>query len=119
MGASFMQTATGSKVKSVIEKMMDSDSVDSDDKEAVAAFLQGDYVPASGQIVGILKNMKDEMIKSLGGIVSEEEAAAAGFAELSAAKKKEIATASSAIESKQVRAGELAVAIVQNKNAAE
>jgi hypothetical protein len=69
--------------------------------------------------VGILKNMKDEMDKSLGGIVSEEESAAAGFAELSAAKKKEIATASSAIESKQVRAGELAVAIVQNKNAAE
>ena len=32
-------------------------------------------MPQSGEIVGILKNMKDVMDKSLGGIVADEEAA--------------------------------------------
>merc|ERR1719408_876626 len=69
----------------------------------------GDYGARSGEIVGILKAMKDEMDKDLGGAVSQEEAAAAGFEELAAAKKAEIAAASEAIESKTVRSGELAV----------
>merc|ERR1719253_1252448 len=56
--------------------------------------------------------MKDEMDKDLNGIISDEEAAVAGFEELSAAKKSGIAASSSAIESKTQRAGELAVAIV-------
>merc|ERR1740127_152863 len=56
--------------------------------------------------------MKDEMDKDLGGIIADEEAAAAGFADLSAAKKDAIAASSSAIESKTQRSGELAVAVV-------
>ena len=40
--------------------------------------------------------MKDEMDKDLNGAISDEEKAAAGFAELSAAKKAEISAASSA-----------------------
>ena len=53
--------------------------------------------------------MKDEMDKDLNGAISDEEKAAAGFAELSAAKKAEISAASSAIETKTQRSGELAV----------
>jgi hypothetical protein len=63
--------------------------------------------------------MKDDLDKSLGGIVADEETAAASFVELKAAKKKEIAAATSAIESKTERAGQLAVSIVQNQNAAD
>merc|ERR1719253_1867929 len=98
--------------ESIQEKM------DQSDRETLMNFLQasGDYAPASGQIVGILKNMKDEMDKSLGGIVADEESAASGFAALKAAKQKEIAAATSAIESKTSRSGELAVRIVNAKN---
>jgi septal ring factor EnvC (AmiA/AmiB activator) len=119
MGAgSFIQTAFASKLKSIVASLS---AIDANDREEVMAFLEqsGDYIPQSGQIVGILKNMKDEMDKSLGGIVSDEETAAAGFAELKASKNKEIAAASAAIESKTERAGQLAVSIVQAQNAAD
>merc|ERR1719460_1664325 len=72
----------------------------------------GDYSSSSGEIVGILKAMKDEMDKDLNGAISDEEKAAAGFEELAAAKKEEIAAASSAIETKTQRSGELAVSVV-------
>merc|ERR1719453_1740022 len=59
----------------------------------------------------MLKAMKDEMAGDLKSTVAAEEAAAAGFAELSAAKKQEIGAASEAIESKTVRSGDLAVSV--------
>merc|ERR1719331_1973012 len=71
----------------------------------------GDYSAASGEIVGMLKAMKDEMDKDLSGAVGDEEAAAKGFEELADAKKDEIAAASEAIESKTVRSGDLAVSV--------
>jgi len=106
MGNAFLQTPTASKLKSLIA---DVPQMDSSDREVLSNFLQanGDYAPASGQIVGILKNMKDEMDKSLGGIVGEEEQAVASFKDLKAAKDKEIALATGAIESKTQRQGEL------------
>jgi len=118
MGAgAFIQTPVASQLKSLVGSL----NMDSSDHEALVAFLEqsGDYIPQGGQIVGILKNMKDEMDKSLGGIVAEEEAAAASFEELKAAKKKEIEAATAAIENKTERVGQLAVSIVQNQNAAE
>merc|ERR550514_2370110 len=72
----------------------------------------GDYSSSSGEIVGILKAMKDEMDKDLNGAISDEEKAAAGFEELATAKKEEISAASSAIETKTQRSGELAVSVV-------
>merc|ERR1719353_110036 len=51
------------------------------------------------------------MDKDLNGAISDEEAAEAGFEELSTAKKQEIAAAGEAIESKTVRSGELAVSV--------
>ena len=122
MGASmFIQTPTATKLKALVQTLGMSSSVDASDRETVMAFLEqsGDYVPQSGQIVGILKNMKDDLDKSLNGAISDEEAAAASFAELKAAKRKEIEAATSAIESKTERAGQLAVSIVQNQNAAD
>jgi len=119
MGASFMQTAVGSKVKAIIEKQ--AENMDVDDKETISAFLEagGDYQPASGQIVGILKNMKDEMEKAIGEAKSAEDSAISSFGELKGAKQKEIAATTDAIESLTKRSGELAVSIVQNKNAAK
>merc|ERR1719380_462242 len=59
--------------------------------------------------------MKDEMDASLNGAVGDEEKAAAGYAELAAAKKEEISAAGSAIESKTQRSGTLAVTITTTK----
>merc|ERR1719316_1458866 len=92
-------------------------SVDEYEKSEVLGLLQGkqnpfgDYSAASGEIVGMLKAMKDEMDKDLNGAVGDEEAAAAAFEELAAAKNAEIAAASEAIESKTVRSGDLAVSV--------
>merc|ERR1719482_1885494 len=76
----------------------------------------GDYSGKSGEIVGMLKAMKDSMDKALNGAISDEEAAATGYEELKAAKSAEVASSSEAIEAKTARSGELAVAIVTTKD---
>merc|ERR1719161_2284359 len=63
--------------------------------------------------------MKDEMEANLKEATSDEEKAAAGFAELEKSKNTEIEVATEAIETKTARAGELAVSVVQTKNALE
>merc|ERR1719384_94237 len=63
--------------------------------------------------------MADEMQKSQDDLISTEDAAVNDFEALVAAKKKEIATLSAAIESKMTRVGELGVEIATMKNDAE
>jgi predicted nucleic acid-binding Zn-ribbon protein len=120
--AGFLQTASGAAVSKSLQRVISTNpAIEAEDRQAIAAFIaqSGDYVPQSGQIIGILKNMKDEMDKSLGGIVSEEESAASGFAGLKGSKNKEISALTEAIESKTKRSGELAVSIVQAQNASD
>jgi len=110
---SFLQSGAAAKVSKVVQASM---TMSDYEKNTVVEFLQGknpngDYSSQSGEIVGMLKAMRDEMDKDLNGAVSAEEEAAKGFAELAAAKKSEIAAAGAAVESKTARAGELAVAI--------
>merc|ERR1719160_1933207 len=95
--------------------------MDSMDRKNVLSFLEqsGDYVPQSGQIVGILKAMKDDMEAELKEAVADEEKAVAGFADLKASKEKEVEMATEAIETKTARSGELAVSVVQTKDALE
>merc|ERR1719465_312368 len=116
MGKSFIQQNKDS-VARVVKVVKASSSVDEYEKSEVLGLLQGkqnpfgDYSAASGEIVGMLKAMKDEMDKDLNGAVADEEAAAKGFGELAAAKNDEISAASEAIESKTVRSGDLAVSV--------
>merc|ERR1719353_1274101 len=116
---SFLQTPAAGRALRAAKK---STAVDDYEKSQVMAFLQGkqnpfgDYSPASGEIVGILKAMHDEMDKDLNGAVSAEEEAAKGFAQLSDAKKAEIEAAGAAIESKTQRSGALAVSIVNTED---
>merc|ERR1719272_2433875 len=95
--------------------------MESNDRRGVLAFLEqsGDYAPASGQIVGILKAMKDEMEADLASAVADEAKSVAGFNDLKASKNKEVEVATESIESKTVRAGELAVGVVQTADALE
>merc|ERR1719236_84144 len=115
MGESFIQSQSGavSRVQRVVKA---TSSVDDFERNEILSMLQGknpfgDYSGRSGEIVGILKAMKDEMDKDLGGAVSAEEEAAKGFGELAAAKKAQIAAAGEAIEAKTKRSGELAVSV--------
>merc|ERR1719261_265861 len=115
MGASFIQSQKG-RVSRVMKVVKASPSVDDFERDEVLGLLQGknpfgDYGARSGEIVGILKAMKDEMDKDLGGAVATEEEAVKAFEAMTAAKKSEIAAASEAIESKSVRSGELAVEV--------
>merc|ERR1719359_835084 len=117
MAGGFLQTnAAGVLRKLVVNKM---DMLEIDRKELVA-FLQGsqsnEYAPASGEIVGILKQLQDEMAADLKELIAQEEAAIKAYEELMAAKKKEVETLTKAIEEKLVRVGELGVSIAEMKN---
>merc|ERR1740138_1225933 len=96
-------------------------NMDNEDRRNVLAFFQenGDYAPASGQIVGILKGMKDDMEAELKEAIADEEKAIAGFGDLKASKEKEIEMATEAIETKTGRSGDIAVSVVQTKDSLE
>merc|ERR1719194_197550 len=87
-------------------------------REMLTEFLQGTqgYAPQSGEIVGILKQLLENMEKELSDATDAENAAIAEFEALTAAKEKEIQAATEAIEAKTQRAGEVAVQIVNLKN---
>merc|ERR1719428_2652774 len=115
-GASLMQMPGADQLHKLVASYP---NVDPMDRKNALAFLEqsGDYVPQSGQIVGILKGMKDDMEANLKEAVADEEKAIAGFPDLKASKNKEVEVATTAIETKTVRSGELAVSVVQSKDA--
>jgi len=117
-GAALLQMPGTNNLKHIIESY---NNVDEQDRRDALAFLEqsSDYAPQSGQIVGILKAMKDDMEAELKEAIAAEEKAVAGFADLKASKEKEIEMASEAIETKTARAGELAVSVVQTQDALE
>merc|ERR1719327_1091254 len=117
-GASLMQLPGANKLHKLVANYP---NVDPMDRKNALAFLEqsGDYVPQSGQIVGILKGMKDDMEAGLKEAIADEEKAVAGFGDLKASKNKEIEVATEAVETKTARAGQLAVSVVQTQDALE
>merc|ERR1719160_1689307 len=120
MASSFLQSPANKKqLRRALEM---SQSISGFEKKTMTAFLDAkddSASPGSDQIVGILKAMKDEMESTIKSTETAEEEAVKGYAELKAAKEKEIELASEAIESKTKRVGELAVSIVQSEDGAE
>merc|ERR1719159_1039223 len=110
----FLQTNAASAIKE-LSITMDMSTVD---REMLASFLsnKAGYAPASGEIVGILKTMSDEMNADLKSATDAENAAIKAFEGLVAAKTKEINALTKAIESKTARVGELGVKIAQMTN---
>jgi hypothetical protein len=86
------------------------------DRDVISSFLsqgqQAGYVPQSGQIIGILKQMKDTISADLADITAAEDKAITDYEELAAAKTKEIAANSEAIEAKLEREGQVGLDIV-------
>merc|ERR1719473_147513 len=117
-GAALLQLPGESNLKKIVESYPKMDSMD---RRTAMAFLEdsSESTGASDQIVGILKAMKDDMEAELKDAIAEEEKSIAGFGDLKASKEKEIEMATEAVETKMGRAGELAVAVVQSKDALE
>merc|ERR1719172_415511 len=113
---SFLQM--GSSQKAVLERAVAASSqLDEFQRESVMDLPQGkETAQSSGEITGMLKAMLEEMEGDLATAKKDEATSAAGFEELSAAKAAEIASATSAIESKTKRSGEVAVEVVQTKD---
>merc|ERR1719261_518894 len=117
LAGGFLQTNAASVLRKLAVAKMDMMELD---RKELVAFLQGsdseEYAPASGEIVGILKQLQDEMQGDLKELIAQEEAAKKAYEELMAAKKKEVETLTKAIEEKLVRVGELGVKIAEMKN---
>jgi len=117
MAGAFLQTTAASQVRTFVMERADLPDASRDD---VLAFLSGGsdskYVPQSGEIVGILKTIHDEMTASYAEATADEKAAIENFEALMAAKKKEIATLQKQIETEMTRIGDLSVKTAAEEN---
>jgi len=115
MGGAFLQTSAGSAIKQ-LSITMDMSSMD---REVLTSFLSqgqsGEYAPASGEIVGILKQMTDTMAADLAKATADEDESLKAFNGLIAAKNKEIAALTKEVESKTASVGNLGVQLVTQK----
>merc|ERR1719375_273296 len=102
--------------------------IKSDERAGVLAFLdQGtqDQVadsvqaPQSGQILGILKSMKDEMESDLKALQAQEATDHTNFNDLKAAKSAEIKTATDSVITKEKRLGVVALDLSEGTHALE
>jgi len=117
MAGSFLQTTEANRVRSfVMEKAELPDAT----REELLSFLSGGsdqkYVPASGEIVGILKTIHDEMSAGYADATAAENDAIANYEALMEAKKREVATLQKQIETEMTRIGELSVKLAGAEN---
>merc|ERR1719238_2260670 len=114
MGSAFLQTSSAT----VLREISVSANMIPADRDLLASFLsEGDnYAPKSGEIVGILKTLHDEMTKDFADATSDENSAIASFESLENSKKKEIDALTKAIESKTARVGQLGVKLAEAEN---
>jgi len=116
MAGVFLQTKAASVLRNVVQSGI---NMQDGDRQEIMSFLMAkqdsQYAPQSGEIVGILKTMGDEMGAGLAEATAAEEAAIKNYDELMAAKAKEEKVTTGAIEVKTQRVGELAVELVNMK----
>eukprot|EP00928_Gymnodinium_smaydae_P069135 TRINITY_DN5252_c0_g2_i1.p1 TRINITY_DN5252_c0_g2~~TRINITY_DN5252_c0_g2_i1.p1 ORF type:complete len:747 (-),score=269.14 TRINITY_DN5252_c0_g2_i1:84-2189(-) len=114
MVGGFLQANAAQTLKRAVIAKADMDDAD---RQEVLSFLSGEagYSPKSGEVTGILKELGDDMSKSLASLTADEEAAVKSFNELVQAKTGQIGALTESIEAKTARAGETAVSIVQMK----
>jgi chromosome segregation ATPase len=114
MAGMFLQSGDANTLKNIVINR----DLDRYSRRVLTEFLstsQG-YAPASGEIVGILKQLLEDMEGEHKEAIDAENAAVAEFESLVAAKEKEIQAATESIETKTEKNGEMAVKIVNLKN---
>jgi len=118
MAGAFLQTTEANNLKRFA---MEKAEISDETRQEVLAFLSGkeEYAPQSGQIVGILKQMEDEMAKALEEAEAAEAEAIKAYDALMAAKQKEVETLNAQIEEKLTRKGELGVELAGGLNELE
>jgi septal ring factor EnvC (AmiA/AmiB activator) len=119
MTGGFLQTSAASTVKNLVSsgKMDISDN----DRDELLSFLSGPFsqgysAAGSTEIVGLLKQLGDEMATALAEATHAEEKAQHIFNELMSAKTSESNALIKMIEEKIQKSGELAVSIAQMTN---
>merc|ERR1719150_2193666 len=104
MAGGFLQTGAAQILKKLA---LSKQNMNDGDRQELLSFLSGrhgsGYAPQSGEITGILKQIGDDMAKSLAEATAAEEAAIKAFKDLTSAKTKEIDALTAAIESKTER----------------
>jgi len=115
MAGGFLQTSAAA----VLRKLVLSEDLSDNQRDMLTSFLaQGSgasYAPASGEIVGILKQLTDSMEADMKEAIEAEEKAKAEYDALMEAKQKEVDALTKAIEEKLKRVGELGVELVNLK----
>jgi len=115
-GGAFIQTSAAKTLRDLVDAKQDlfGDS----DREELSAFLQaGQTTEGTGEIIGMLEQLKETMSKDLAAAVAAEDDAIATYKQLVAAKTKEFETLQASIEEKMARLGELGVANAEMSNA--
>merc|ERR1712073_217409 len=120
MKGSFLQTSAASLLRRyTMEKAVLPDET----RQELLAFLSArnseEYEPQSGQILGILKQMEEEMDKALADARAAEEEAIKSYDALMEAKTKEVDALTEQIEKEQTRIGDLGVEIAGMENDVE
>jgi chromosome segregation ATPase len=117
MGGSFLQTSAANVVRKFA---MERAEMSDDSRSELLAFLAGShsqgYAPASGEIVGILKQMGDTMNKDLADATAAEKTAIQDYEGLMSAKTKEVETLQKQIEGELKLIGELEMATADMTN---
>merc|ERR1712085_61042 len=89
MGGSFLQTSAADLLRNLVSSKQ---SMMNADRQELLSFLSGEqggqYAPASGEIVGILKQLADEMAGDQKDMINTEKTAVQNFEALMAAKNK-------------------------------
>jgi len=126
-GAALMQmSGQGKKMEHLRRFVEVTKLLSNDERSGVLAFLSSDdqqgensQSGASGEILGILKNMKDEMEKDLSELQAQEKKDFEGFNDLKAAKTSEISINEKSVITKDKRMGALALELSEAKHALE
>merc|ERR1711953_725271 len=117
MKGSFLQTSSAMTLR---RYTMERAVLPDETRQELLAFLSGknseEYEPQSGQIVGILKQMEEEMDKALADARAAEEEAIKSYDALMEAKTKEVDALTAQIEKEQTRIGDLGVEIASMEN---
>merc|ERR1719327_858158 len=100
--------------------------IDNDARSEVLAFMeagegdaQTEKTQGAGEILGILKNMKDEMEKDLKEMQEQDASAHNSFNDLKAAKTKEISINEKSVIEKEKRIGAVALELSEGNHALE
>jgi len=115
VAGSFLQSGAATVLRKLAQSSVQMQDAD---RQEIMSFLSADsqYSPQSGEIIGILKQLGDEMAAGLADSTAAEESSIQIYDEMMAAKTKEVGALTASIEEKTVRTGELAVSIVEMKN---